>query len=156
LNSNDLLVTARKLLQDSPTDTDIRRAVSTAYYALFHHLCSCFSGIVCHPAGGRFERAHLQAYRYVEHGQALNGCHAARGKAQNFAPGAVAFADAFIDLQQRRHDADYNPAQGFNVPTALNLIVGAEAAIAAFDAELAEARLAFAIFLALKPKKNRA
>ena len=40
MNSHDLIETARRLTADGaalPTQADLRRAISTAYYALFHH-----------------------------------------------------------------------------------------------------------------------
>ena len=65
------LATARKLLEGEPAEIDIRRAVSTAYYALFHHICFHFGGIVMQPKTGTYQRAQLQAYRYMEHALTL-------------------------------------------------------------------------------------
>ena len=46
----DLLSTARKLLcpidGNEPSNTDLRRAVSTAYYAVFHHLSRACSELL--------------------------------------------------------------------------------------------------------------
>jgi hypothetical protein len=42
----------RKLLRDDPSEVDFRRSTSTAYYALFHHLCWHFSAVVQQPHSG--------------------------------------------------------------------------------------------------------
>jgi hypothetical protein len=156
------IITARKLLRDDPSEVDIRRSTSTAYYALFHHLCWHFSAVVQQPHSGTYVRAWLQAYRYIDHGSAKQRCIEAQRPDRRFPLGVQKFSNTFIDLQQRRAEADYDPWRTdydpFNVITIasiLNLISDAEAAIAAFDAEPEEARRAFVVFVALKPK-NRA
>ena len=44
-----------------------------------------------------------------------------------------AFASAFVNLQEQRHLADYDPAATFTVADAQSLVDAAEAAMAAFD-----------------------
>jgi hypothetical protein len=155
------IMTARKLLRDDPTEVDFRRATSTAYYALFHYVCWHFSAIVQQPHSGTYVRAWLQAYRYVDHGSAKQRCVEAQRLERRFPPGIQKFANTFADLHQRRAEADYDPWRTDYDPldvittaSILNLISDAEAAIAAFDSELEEARRAFVIFVALKPKNR--
>lgn len=156
MDGRGYLLTAKKLLRDNPSEEDLRRAISTIYYALFHHICQHFSEIVLHPSGGRFERAQLQAYRYLDHFPAKKKCQAVRGNmALKFPAAMINFADAFVDLQQLRNEADYNPAQCPSEASILNLIGTAEEAIVAFDAEPVECRRAFAVFVTLT-SKNRA
>jgi hypothetical protein len=147
-----MIATARKLLANEPSDTDLRRAVSTAYYTLFHHLCASFSAIVLHPAEAEFVRAKRQAYRYVDHGQAKKSCEEVHARGKNFPPGIVAFADTFVELQRYRIEADYHPTAAFDSELARILIEDAEKAIAAHDSESPEARRAFAVFVALRAK----
>ena len=152
-----MIVTARKLAHASPgkpRQADLRRAISTAYYALFHHACIQFSAIVLRPGSGTYLRAWSQAYRYLDHGPARQRCIEACRKERNFSAGIVVFAEAFIDLQQRRNAADYDPIPVFTVVDANALIVSAEAALAAFDVEPVEAQRAFVVFLALRPKNR--
>ena len=150
--SSSLLAAARKLMGGVPSDAEIRRAVSTAYYALFHHLCASFSEVVIHPPGAEFDRARLQAYRYLDHGPAKIRCIEVRSTGRNFPPGIVQFAIAFIELQEKRLEADYDPAARFEAAIVSNLIDNAERAITAHDSESPENRRAFAIFTALRPK----
>ena len=153
MNSSIALIgAARKLLAGAPSDAEVRRAISTAYYALFHHLCASFSEIVIVPAGTEFGRATQQAYRYIDHGPAKTRCIESRSASRNFPPGIVQFATAFINLQEKRLEADYEPSVRFEPAIASNLINDAERAIAAHDAESVEHRRAFAIFTALRPK----
>ena len=147
-----MISTARKLLAGEPSDTDLRRAVSTAYYALFHLLCASFSAIVLHPPQVAFVRASRQAYRYIEHGQAKRSCEEVGAKERNFPPGIVAFANTFVELQRYRIEADYQPTVAFDLEFARSLIDDAEKAIAAHDGETAEARRAFAVFVGLRAK----
>ena len=146
------IATANKLLSDQPSQTDIRRAVSTAYYALFHHVCLHFGRIVQHPAGATYVRAGLQAYRYLDHGPAKQRCFEVRNPRLNFPAGIITFAEAFIDLQEQRTDADYNPNVQFTETDARTLIKSAEAAVATFDTQAVEAQRAFVVFLGLRAK----
>ena len=147
-----MIATARKLMADEPSETDLRRSVSSAYYAVFHHLCASFSTIVLHPADAEFARAKSQAYRYVDHGPAKKSCEEVHTKGRNFPPGIVAFADTFVELQRYRIEADYQPTVAFDAALARSLVEDAEKAIAAHDSESHEARRAFAVFVALRAK----
>jgi hypothetical protein len=149
------LATAKKLIDGKSSESDIRRAVSTAYYAMFHHVCLHFGDIVVQPDQGRFVRAWLQAYRYIDHGVAKSRCTEVRSKKLGFPPNLVVFAETFLDLQQRRLDADYNPEEAFTESDARALITSAELAIRLFDAEPIECRRAFVVFLGLQPKRGR-
>jgi hypothetical protein len=146
--------TAKKLLLGLTTEVDIRRSISTAYYALFHHICHHFSQIVIQPTTGSYERAWLQAYRYLDHGPARQRCQEVTAKDRKFPVGIVNFADAFVDLQQRRLEADYDPTESFTANDAHALIATAEDAIASFESEPKEAQRAFVLFLGLRPKNR--
>ena len=148
------LATARKLLANEPSQADIRRSISTTYYAMFHHACLHFSKIVLQPTPGTYSRARLQAYRYLDHGLAKQRCLEAKNKDRKFPPGIVHYADAFMYLQQQRIDADYNPSHSYQDIGAMALTFLAEIAIDAFDAEPVEAQRAFVVFLALRPKNR--
>ena len=152
IDPSELIATAYKILQGSPTDSDLRRAVATAYYAMFHHICASFSTIVKHPAGEDYARARLQAYRYIDHGFAKTRCIEAKSSARKVPPGMVRFATAFVDLQQYRSEADYDPDVIFDEASVRNYVGEAQNAMLAYDSESMEAQRAFAIFIALRSK----
>ena len=75
----DFIATARLLAgqpsRGRPLETNLRRAVSTAYYALFHCLAECCADmIVGGPGSNRNRTAWLRVYRALQHGTARNRC----------------------------------------------------------------------------------
>ena len=73
-----LLETARKLLCVDPgqhaTETDIRRAISSAYYALFHYLCDLAVQLIFNGSVKTLGRAKLQTYRALSHNGIGSAC----------------------------------------------------------------------------------
>jgi hypothetical protein len=143
-----LLATAEKLLTGKVSDADMRRAVSTIYYAIFHHLCERHSDQLV--ADKSLGAAMLQAYRSVEHGLARTACIECRVPGKCFPKGVLVYADVFSRLQDLRHKADYDPTAAFNIYQAHALINDCRKAIAAFDAEPERHKRAFVVFVALK------
>ena len=113
IDSASYLASANKLLTAPVSEVDVRQAISATYYAVFHHVCLHFSKIVLHPGDGQFLRAGSQAYRSIDHGPAKQRCIEACKKAIGFPPGVVTFAEAFIELQECRISADYDPLLHF-------------------------------------------
>jgi uncharacterized protein (UPF0332 family) len=147
------LATAKRLLSSGATDTDVRRAVSATYYALFHHLCWHFSQIMTRPSAVTYTRAWLQTYRYPDHGPAKKQCHLVeRQSGLDFPPALVAFSVVFSQMQERRIDADYNPAKEISALDAYGWIVTTEQTISSFEAATPEQQRAFVLFICLKPK----
>ena len=138
---NELLRQARHLATKEPRrplQASLRRAVSAAYYALFHLLVD--------DAVRRMVAAHRHPLRdclrrAFDHGTM-------RRVAQQFAASSVAprltpglqgeplqpelelVAATFVDLQHARHEADYNTAWRSTRPDALGLIEQTEDAFA--------------------------
>jgi hypothetical protein len=85
----------------------MRRAVSTAYYAVFHALARmCADELI---GGSNAKRqAWGRVYRALEHKAAKQTLLSSEAAA--IAPAIVAFGRVFADLQEKRHEADYNPA----------------------------------------------
>jgi uncharacterized protein (UPF0332 family) len=81
-----------------PKQANLRRAVSTAYYALFHLL------IADAVTYWRLERQRSSLARAFEHRRMKEACR--RCNSPNVALRAV--AEAFVELQQSRHLADYD------------------------------------------------
>lgn len=97
-----------KASPQKPRQADLKRAVSTAYYALFHALAkNCADCLVGTVKATRSNRAWAQTYRALEHGKAKAACESARNLA--FPQDLKDVADAFVELQKARHDADYDP-----------------------------------------------
>lgn len=131
----DLIATGRAILvpQSSgaqPTPAAIRRAVSTAYYAALHALNASNVEVLIGPAHNQLTAdAWMQIYRGLSHRQARTQLQQHRDR---LSADAKIFADVFRDLQNERHNADYNPRAAFTIQAATNLLNQAEAAITDF------------------------
>src|ERR1700678_2198186 len=104
----DLLQQAYDLANKEPTDpkqASLRRAISTAYYALFHLLVD--------EAVSKWavERQRSILARTFDHGKMKGICsdvlEAAKGGG-NVSPELGTVSRNFIQLQQHRHTADYD------------------------------------------------
>ena len=72
MKAHDLIATARSLTgldPRKPTQANLRRAVSTAYYAVFHLLARTAADLLI---GRTHNSAWHLAYRALEHGNAKN------------------------------------------------------------------------------------
>lgn len=89
-----------------PREAFMRRAVSTAYYAVFHALSRmCADELI---GGGRAKTpAWGRVYRGIDHQAAKKALLSP--EAGSISPAVVAFGRAFASLQEARHEADYNP-----------------------------------------------
>ncbi len=136
--ANDLLEQARRLATvdvTRPKQASLRRAISTAYYAVFHLLlAACIRRIAPSTPAGLAERiarslAHTEMKEVcipVSRGTrvpALDGLLAA-----GFSPELRRVAQAFVTLQAERHRADYDLLATFNRLETLGLL--AEATLA--------------------------
>lgn len=96
-----------------PRTIELRRAVSTAYYAVFHKL-------VQHAAirliGPGWSPQHSSVARWISHSELAALANASNGMAKPALQSALHPVDPrladlsqfFVDLQVARHDADYN------------------------------------------------
>jgi uncharacterized protein (UPF0332 family) len=126
---HDLLEQARHLARrepKKPRQASLRRAVSSAYYALFHMLLHEGTQLLFpnKPAGLR-ERAS----RAFSHGEARTVCEAwAKGNpivdfaALPIEPQLQDIAATFVNLQEARHKADYDLKKTFDRVEVLRLI----------------------------------
>lgn len=147
IKSGDLLDQARTLLgtkKGAPRQADLRRAVASAHYAVFHHLVrSCAD----HIAGkSRRKTAEYRlVYRSFQHSHLRSICDEAKKTSLparlTTACGLGSFgtelrecAELFITLQDTRHAADYDPQERFSKLLAEQLITDAVTAILRFEA----------------------
>ena len=153
--SDDFLKTARHLLNgssDPPSPAALRRAVSTAYYAVFHALARiCADQPIGAASTTSSDAAWEQVYRALEHGFARNACEQA--KILGFSEGITTFATAFVSLQQERHRADYAPNVSLSPMGVAELIAMAEMAISALQSCTSEEQTAFSALVLLKLRK---
>jgi hypothetical protein len=85
----------------------MRRAVSTAYYAMFHTLDQlCADELV----GAKYARTAPwnRVYRALDHKAAKTALQSSEATALSSV--IADFGNAFAVLQERRHQADYDPA----------------------------------------------
>lgn len=152
--SHDLIATARRLAKASPKrprQSDLKRGVSTAYYALFHALARECADLLVGVGDARSDAAWSQVYRTLEHGVAKNSCKAAA--ARGFPADIVSFADTFVVLQEERHRADYDPLARFVRAEVLVLIDNAEQAIRDLSSAPRSDRKAFAVWVLFQKKR---
>ena len=149
----DFIATARGLAgvnrPGRPRQTNLRRAVSTAYYALFHCLATCCADLLVGGSGSSRSRpAWNQAYRALEHGGARNRC-SNRAMLDRFPSEVQDFAKHFVYLQTRRHRADYDPDATFLKSVVVEIINDAEQVIRRFTFVPVKDRRAFAVYVLL-------
>ncbi len=153
---DDLIVTARHLAKarpSKPRQADLRRAVSTAYYAVFHALAhECADRFIGTNKVSRSGEAWTQAYRALEHGFAKRQCE--RAPKQGFPAKIVQFADAFTALQEERHRADYDPTATYTRAEVLIDVQTAQQAITELRHGSKPDRAAFAVWVTLKARRN--
>ena len=103
-----LLDQARSLCQKKsrPRNTDLKRATSTVYYALFHALAEQFADTL---VGVKYRQtpAWVRVYRSLDHGKARQEFKRIFALEQRGVVAQVAWT--FIELQELRHFADYDP-----------------------------------------------
>lgn len=140
MNPLELIALARVLVggviageRDSATQTELRRAVSCAYYAMFHTLALSNANTLIGASPADQQRwAWQQPYRAADHRPTRNKLSGA-SLGGRF-PGAIRrFGVAFADAQRARHSADYDPHSEFSATDATDLIDRAETTIANFN-----------------------
>ena len=151
IKSSDLIAAAFDLVdaggRGRPRQANLRRAVSTAYYAMFHCLAAiCADLLVGGEGSERSEPAWRQVYRALEHGPARQRCNRP-AMVQKFPAEIQDFAEKFVLMQQKRHQADYGPECVFDKDTVLQDIIAVAEAIAKLRQVPVKDRRAFAVYL---------
>ena len=139
---DDLLGQARQLAVKEPKrplQASLRRAVSASYYGLFHLLIydttrrmfpgrdraalrNCMARAFVHGDMKRVAQQFSNDNVSPKLAPGLNG--------QALQPELIGVATAFVDLQQARHEADYDTARRFTRREVLDLLERAEQAFA--------------------------
>lgn len=151
--SRELLGTARRLARASPgkpRQSDLKRAISSAYYALFHALAKECADRLVGTGRARPDKAWRHAYRALNHGDVKNACRQLR--TFGFPPELIQVGDIFQGLMLQRHDADYDPTHRVTRADALAVISLAEEGMAKLGSAAVRDRVALAIQLLLKQR----
>jgi uncharacterized protein (UPF0332 family) len=145
----DLIASAELLIAASkgkPSQVNLRRATSAAYYAMFHCLARDGADLLVGGAGAaKSKHAWKQVYRAIDHGPAKNACM--DKVVQQFPKPIEDFANVFVTMQTKRHSADYDPTSQFTKSEVMQDIATVKRAIEAFKAEPKKDRLAFCAFV---------
>ncbi len=135
---------------------DMRRSVSSAYYAMFHALCeNAADCLIGGSSPDRCERAWVQTYRAPAHNFAKKACERCTVKSNgyNFPTEIEDFAAYFVQMYEARMRADYNPTARFARPEVLSMIEGAKKAIATFQSTEKKHKCAFAALVLFQERK---
>ena len=150
MNPENLIKTARELTparKGKPRSANLRRAVSTAYYAMFHCLAvSCADTLIGGLHAGRGSDAWILTYRALNHRSAKARC-SDKESLKQFSAHIRVFAETFARMQEQRHRADYVPDAGFRKSEAIQRINEAENAIRNFEEESPAERRAFSAYV---------
>ena len=158
--TSDLVLIARKLAtgvvgsgKGRPREAELRRAVSTAYYALFHTLARSGADLLVGQPN-RNQLAWQQAYRALDHEETRKRCSSTERMA-GFPSAIQDFADAFVAFQQLRHLADYDPLAKFSRSMVLQWMDEVDNAISGFNSVERSHRKAFAAYVLFKRRPER-
>lgn len=163
IDPGKLLKAARDLAEHSPgagrpRPIFLRRAVSTAYYALFHRL-SRDAGAHLLPKGDQEDQ--LKLARTFGHNGLKKTCSQIAGRQGGIHPHVKVLvaglkgtpiadvAASFCDLQEARHAADYDHLASISKPAALAQVEDAKKAIETLEGANDADRQAFFSLLAM-------
>lgn len=166
LNPDHLIEQAERLIiappAAPPRQVDLRRAISAAYYALFHEIITSAAdqivGVTLRPT-----REHALVCRAIDHATIRKAClelaktTPAAKYLSYLPPGGfgndiAGVAAAFPDLMEARHSADYDTLARFRTSDVKSHIISARAAIGALRAAPADHRKAFLFLLSFPPR----
>lgn len=151
MNPEDFLKTADHLVTGihggRPPQVHLRRAISTAYYAVFHCLARDAANLLVGSPGARRSRpAWIQVYRALEHSFAKKACKN-RNIITRFPDNIQDIAEIFIELQSKRHKADYDPQAKFYKSDVKNDVHMARDVISRFKTVSVADRRAFSAYI---------
>ena len=166
LNPDHLLEQAERLITPpvggAPRQADLRRAISNAYYGLFH-------AVVTEAADDLAGRTHRQTpryalvYRSIDHRSLRKLCedvvkttlparYADFEPRGGFGPDLIAVATALVDLQEKRHLADYDPLFRARVSDAVLAVATGRSALNRFRSASNPRRRAFVSLVVFTPR----
>ena len=160
MNWRDLIVIAQGLAWGvipprigRPRQAELRRALSTIYYAAFHAFANNNANTLI-GAGPqvRNDPAWELAYRAMDHGAARARCE--HSTMSRFPAEIRQMAALFVRLQARRNRADYARQTRYRRSEVLQLATEMESAIQAFEAANLNRRRSFAAHLVFRERND--
>ena len=145
-----------------PRQVDVRRAVSAAYYGVFHFICAEVANLFIGKTLQKDPR-YARVYRSVDHGALGSLCKAvsitkpdaalaAIAPKAGFSPALRRFAHAVAELKSQRHEADYDPSSLLRTANARIAIELGRQCLLAYSQAPAEEQAAFLTLLAFKAR----
>src|ERR1700729_19716 len=140
-----LLALAREMIEGmgagAPRQVVLRRAVSTAYYAVFHAL---LWKIAATFVPQHLWKSRILFFRSLDHSRTKERCKRIGRhplpdaekeffEHDGFCEELRAFANTFVLLQELRHKADYDPGMKFSKSEAQEAVARAERAVSLLD-----------------------
>ena len=147
-----------------PRQADLRRAISAAYYAVFHAVMSAAADqIVGVGADRNTPNLYTLVYRSADHGSLRALCQditksILAAKYVPFAPpggfnsNLKSFAAELVELQEKRHSCDYDPLFRVTKSGATLAISAGRAALNHFDNVPADEKVVFLSLLLFKAR----
>ena len=111
-----------------PRQADKKRAVSAAYYAVFHAVLGAFADQLV----GKRERNspdYVRAYRSVDHARLRKVCESLPKSSSSLE--LKTMGEVIVGLAQQRKSADYDPSFRISLKSARQAVMDAEAAMTA-------------------------
>lgn len=145
-----------------PRQVDVRRAISASYYGVFHAIITRsvnqFVGVT-----NQNSKNYGLAYRSVDHAWLRDLCRDVQKPSLpskykpyepkgGFGPNIQAFAVAFVELQEKRHIADYDIMATVRRSDATLAIKTAQAALLRFDKASRHRRNTFMGLVLFRPR----
>ena len=138
----ELIRASRLLAGGLPSQEALRRAVSTAYYAMFHALATSNADLIVGTKAQANQFNWIATYRSLRHFRAENPLH---GWPHLFSPPVQNFAAVIGSIKTERENADYNPNVSYMKNQVNTWIDRAEQVIIAFNAASPQERAMVAI-----------
>ena len=151
--ARDLIETARSLVPEGrgrPRQADLRRAVSTTYYATFHRLAQCCADRLVGTGPAQQTLAWNRVYRALSH-SACARAQSANG-VKSLPPDVRNLTRVVTDLKSRRHSADYDPSARFTKSGVSRDMQTAVVAMDRFDRAGIDDQRALAVFLLFRER----
>ena len=127
--------------------------MSSSYYALFHCLAKNCADLLARTGANTSRPAWRQAYRALQHGTTKSRCEQ-REVMREFPNPIQDFGNLFVEMQRKRHTADYDPDAQFRKSDVVTDIERVEDVVTRFSRVAAKDRRAFAIHVLLAQRKS--
>lgn len=145
-----------------PRQVDLRRAISDAYYGIFHATLAAAADQFV-GASNRSTSEYVLVYRSISHGAVRELClevkkpTISRLLARHVPPGGFglalkAYAEGLLELQEKRVSADYDPQKRYRTLDAAAAIAAAQRALMQFKNTTDAERESFLALLMFKPR----